>query len=124
MTDDNTAAIRPGRPRKARGERRDDWIGLRATPAERAAWEARAAQAGLPLSEFCRRAIEGAKIEPPANDQAAIPPALLAQLGRVGNNLNQIAHAAHLGRELRHMAEAALSEVRALVSKISARLDR
>lgn len=49
---------------------------------------------------------------------------LITELARVGNNLNQIAHAAHLGRELRHMAEAALSDVRALVASITERLDR
>ena len=122
MTDDTHTPAPTGRPRKAAGERLSDGLRVRMTPGERASIEARAAQAGMSPSEFARRAIAGAKITPPAHG-TAIPPLLIAELGRVGNNLNQIAHAAHLGRELRHMAEAALADVRALVAKITERLD-
>ncbi len=48
---------------------------------------------------------------------------LITELARVGNNLNQIAHAAHLGRELRGMGDATLAEIRALVATITERLD-
>ena len=122
MTDDTRTPAPTGRPRKAPGELLSDGLRVRMTAAERASAEARAAQAGLPVSEFARRAIAGAKIAPP-NDRAAIPPMLIAELGRVGNNLNQIAHAAHVGRELRHMAEVSLTELRALVavSQLSAK---
>lgn len=123
MTDETPKPAPTGRPRKAPGELRSDRLpDLRVTPSERASVEAAAAQAGLPMSEFCRRAILGAKIAPPSHG-TAIPPLLIAELGRIGNNLNQIAHAAHLGRELRHMADAALADVRALVAKITERLD-
>lgn len=122
MTDETPTAAPTGRPRKAPGERLDDALRIRMTAAERASVEARAAQAGMSPSEFARRAIAGAKIAPPSHG-TAIPPLLIAELGRIGNNLNQIAHAAHLGRELRHMAEAALADVRALVAKITERLD-
>jgi hypothetical protein len=75
------------------------------------------------VSEFCRRAIFGAKITAPTATRSGIPPGVLAELARVGNNLNQIAHAAHLGRELRGMAEAALIDLRAIMDGIAARLD-
>lgn len=124
MTDDAHTPRRTGRPRKAPGEHRDARLPApRMTADELAAAVAKAAEAGLPLAEFVRRAVTGAKIEAPANDRASIPPMLIAELGRVGNNLNQIAHAAHLGRELRHMAEAALADVRALVAAIAEKLD-
>lgn len=124
MTGDTRTPAPTGRPRLAPGERMTDGLRVRMTAAERASVEARAAQAGLSPSEFARRAISGAKIETPANDRAAIPPMLITELGRIGNNLNQIAHAAHLGRELRRMAEVSLTEVRALVAAITERLDR
>lgn len=123
MTDETRTPAPTGRPRKAPGERMTDGLRVRMTAVERASAEARAAQVGLSPSEFARRAIAGAKIAAPANDRAAIPPMLITELGRVGNNLNQIAHAAHLGRELRHMAEATLAEVRALVAAITEKLD-
>ncbi|MFC3170465.1 MobC family plasmid mobilization relaxosome protein [Paracoccus fontiphilus] len=124
MTDETPTPAKTGRPRKAPGERLADGLRVRMTAAERASIEARAAAAGLSPSEFARRAIAGAKIMAPANDRAAIPPMLIAELGRIGNNLNQIAHAAHLGRDLPGMAEVALAEVRALVAAITERLDR
>lgn len=123
MTDETRTPAPTGRPRKAAGELLADGVRVRMTAAERASLDARAAQAGLPVSEFARRAIAGAKVVSPANDRAAIPPMLITELGRVGNNLNQIAHAAHLGRELRHMANATLAEIRALVASITERLD-
>ena len=123
MTDDTHTPRRTGRPRLAPGERMTDGLRVRMTAAERAGVEARAAQAGLPVSEFCRRAIFGAKITAPTATRSGIPPGVLAELARVGNNLNQIAHAAHLGRELRGMAEAALIDLRAIMDGIAARLD-
>lgn len=113
---------RIGRPRLAADERRTDALRVRLTPDERAHIEARAAQAGLPLSEFARRAITGAKIAPPPTGEA-VPPALLAELGRIGNNVNQIAHAANIGRELRGLAEITLADLRELVAVITSKLD-
>lgn len=124
MTDDTHTPRRTGRPRLAPGERMTDGLRVRMTPAERAGVEAKAAQAGLPVSELCRRAIFGAKIAAPSESgPSGIPPGVLSELARIGNNLNQIAHAAHLGRELRGKADAALIELRALMDAIAARLD-
>lgn len=124
MTDDTHTPRRTGRPRLAPGERRAERLpDIRVTVSERASVEARAAQAGIPVTEFCRRAALGAKIIAPSATRSGIPPGLLSELARVGNNLNQIAHAAHLGRELRGMAEAALIDLRALMDTMAARLD-
>lgn len=111
-----------GRPVLAPGERMTETLTIRLTVADRAAAEAIAARAGIPLAELARRALTGAKIKDRAKGAASIPPGLLADLARVGNNLNQIAHAAHLGRDLRHNADAALSDLRALMDAIAARL--
>lgn len=111
-----------GRPELAPGERMTETLTIRLTVADRAAAAAIAARAGIPLAELARRALAGAKIKERAVGASSIPPGLLSELARVGNNLNQIAHAAHLGRELRHNAEAALIDLRALMDAIAARL--
>lgn len=124
LTDDTHTPRPTGRPRIAQDERRTDGLRVRMTAGERASVEARAAQAGLPVSEFARRAVFGAPIiDRTAATRSGIPHGLLSELARVGNNLNQIAHAAHLGRELRRMAEASLIDLRALMDAIAARLD-
>lgn len=124
MTDETHTPPRTGRPRLAPGERMTDGLRVRMTAAERATVDARAALAKLPVSEFARRAILGAKITAPSESgRNGIPPGVLSELARVGNNLNQIAHAAHLGRELRDMAAATLADLRAIMDGIAARLD-
>lgn len=50
---------RPGRPSKPASERRDRAIRILATGAEEGAIVARAASAGMPLSEYGRRAMLG-----------------------------------------------------------------
>ncbi|MDE3261793.1 MAG: MobC family plasmid mobilization relaxosome protein [Acidobacteriota bacterium] len=70
-------------------ERRSVEVHLRVSPAERAAWKAKAAAAGLPLSALVRQAM--------ARTQTWTAPAMAAehersrQIARVGNNLNQVA---------------------------------
>ena len=70
-------------------ERRSVEVHLRVSPTERAAWKAKAAAAGLPLSALLRQAM--------ARTQAWTAPALAAdlersrQIARIGNNLNQLA---------------------------------
>ena len=123
MTDETPTPAKTGRPRKAPGERLADGLRVRMTAAERATVEARAAQAGLHVSEFARRAILGARITTPAAARSGIPSGLLSDLARIGNNLNQLAHAAHLGRELPDLTRAALIDLRALMDAIAARLD-
>ena len=70
-------------------ERRSGEIHLRVSPAERAAWRAKAAEAGVPLSDLLRQAM--------ARTRTWTAPALAVerersrQLARIGNNLNQLA---------------------------------
>jgi len=51
------AAKKMGRPRKPKGEAKEETLTLRVTKAERRAAEAAAARSELPVSEWARRAI-------------------------------------------------------------------
>lgn len=79
-----------GRPKKAPDEQRSTWFPrLRATPAELSYVEDMANRAGVSLPEFCRRAIMGQRIH---SRRADVNERTLAELNRIGVNLNQIAH--------------------------------
>ncbi len=87
----DTRRRRPGRPAKAVGDRRDNWITVRVNGAERALMEARAAAAGLDVGAYVRamglrRRVVG--VVPEVNREA------WAELARTTANVNQIA--AHL----------------------------
>ncbi|MFV0515713.1 MAG: MobC family plasmid mobilization relaxosome protein [Jhaorihella sp.] len=70
------------------------WIKVRATAVERARWQALASGRGVSLSELIRSRLDGTRLrsrrEPPP-----VAPDLLRELARIGNNLNQLAHAAN-----------------------------
>lgn len=106
------------RPRKSDDERRTERLPRpRVTVSELAAVEAAAALVGLDVSEFIRRRALGAKI-PPA--KAAADAQMLADLNRIGVNLNQIAKAANIGKTLEGQLAAALVELQALMAKVAA----
>jgi hypothetical protein len=74
--------------------KRTNLISLRLTDSEKEDWEAKALAAGMGknLSKFIRYCVERERIylAPPV---PAINSATYAQLGRIGNNINQIAYA-------------------------------
>ncbi len=74
--------------------KRTNLISLRLTDSEKEDWEAKALAAGMGknLSKFIRYCVERERIylAPPV---PAINEATYAQLGRIGNNINQIAYA-------------------------------
>ncbi|MEA5599259.1 plasmid mobilization protein [Rivularia sp. UHCC 0363] len=72
--------------------KRTSLISLRLTEEEKEAWEAKAEEAGLGnnLSKFIRYCVENRRIAPPA---PAINSDIYGELGRIGNNINQIAYA-------------------------------
>ncbi|MGB6295824.1 MAG: plasmid mobilization relaxosome protein MobC [Rivularia sp. (in: cyanobacteria)] len=72
--------------------KRTSLISLRLTEEEKEAWEAKAEEAGLGnnLSKFIRYCVDNRRIAPPA---PAINSDTYAELGRIGNNINQIAYA-------------------------------
>lgn len=106
------------RPTKAPEERRTERLsGVRLTAAELHHVEDMAARAGLGVAEFCRRAIMGQRILSRRSD---VNERTLAELNRIGVNLNQIAHAVNSGRGLPDMTAAALDELRAAIAKVLA----
>lgn len=101
------------------GERRTAFCGFQVTPTERAELEGRAAAAGLCLSDYLRRASLGAA----AVDAKAIARrdpqklALVNELSRLGNNLNQLAHRTNATGQVRieEAALALLDEIKAVL---------
>ena len=70
-------------------ERRTVQINVRLSAAERAAWKAKAAAAGVPLSDLLRQAMARTRTWTAAD--AAVERERTRQVARVGNNLNQLA---------------------------------
>ena len=71
-------------------------VRLRLKPTEQADWQAQAEAEGITLSDLIRKRMGSARptgIEPKRQRRLGrkADPALLAALGRVGNNLNQVA---------------------------------
>ena len=75
-------------------KKKSKWVHVKVTDTERRAWQAQALVGEMTLADFIRRAI-GANSSgiAPRNRKAVrrADPALLAALGRAGNNLNQLA---------------------------------
>ena len=77
-------------------ERRTATVTVQVTPSERAELDARAEAAGVRLSDFARAAMLGyhLKARSPVTAQA------VAELGAIGNNLNQLARRANTTEEI------------------------
>lgn len=87
-------------PRRARKNDtpRSQVLTFRVTIEERAALEADAKRAGMvTLSEYLTAVVVRRKVKFVEPDHKRIDPALLAEMRRWGNNLNQLAHAANAG---------------------------
>ena len=72
-----------------RGAGRDVWVKIRAGEAERAEWHAKACSAGLTLSDLVRRSV--GRVRTWTAPAAEVERERTRQVGRIGNNLNQIA---------------------------------
>lgn len=116
MTEDGT--VRRG---KSNTRQRTETLYARLTPDEKAAFLERADRAGMTAAAFLRAAALGdagprAQRRAPADKAALLQ--LLGELGRIGNNVNQLARAANAGLDLDapalKEAMAAIEEMRAL----------
>lgn len=69
------------------------WVHVKATPDEHTTWTRLAAEAGLSLADLIRtRLSPGADpIKPKKRAARRADPALVAEIGRIGSNLNQLA---------------------------------
>lgn len=111
-----------GRPKTDAATRRTSVVAVRLTVAERAALEARAASAGLPLPDYMRSALVEAA--PPRRRKASSGSARLGavelrELNAIGVNLNQLAKRANAGdgRDIGGPVMAALAELQTIFAR-------
>ncbi len=84
-------------------------------------------RSGLSLSSLARAALLGADV--PVTRRPPVEKALLAQalgqLGKIGSNINQIAHRSHMGRDpMEGLMEAELAQLRLVRDAIMGALGR
>jgi hypothetical protein len=94
---------------------------MRLDDAEQAKLEERASASGLSTGAYLRAAaLGGAGVR--ARPRASVDRQLLARanadLNRVGNNINQIAHALNAGRDMPHHLAEAMAELRGVLSAL------
>ena len=77
---------------------------VRIDPEQLADWKRKAEAVGVPLAELIRSAVDGAKIEAKPRARKA-PPELVAQVAKIGNNLNQIARRCNTGERFDVLSE-------------------
>jgi hypothetical protein len=105
------------------GERRTSHFGFRLTPSERADLERRAEERGMLLAESVRACCllnHGAGENGVARPRLQEVTALLGELGRVGNNLNQLARHAIMSSSLpaESVLQDAIAELKATLNRI------
>lgn len=112
-----------GRPKADTTTKRESVVAVRLSVAERAALDARAASAGLPVPDFMRAVLVEA--EPPRRRKASsgagrLTPAELRELNAVGVNLNQLAKRANAGdsRDLAAPVSVALGQLEAIFARL------
>ena len=119
---------RPTRPRRGTETRKKSFlVTSRYDADEFAELEEAASRAGLTRASY-QRVQSLAKPKTRSTRRAPIERELLAkvlgQLGKIGSNLNQIAHQAHLGRDVRAEVFSELPALRGLVPLIVKALGR
>ena len=81
------------RPRKQPAPKRTHQISFRVSEEERSRLEAEANRAGMKLAPYCQSVALKRRLTVATVTFHRMEPALFAELRRVGNNVNQIAHA-------------------------------
>lgn len=119
----------PWRGRRRVDDAKTKFISVRCTAQERAQIDALARQAGLSVGAYLRRLAIGsagprAVRRPPVERRELAR--MLGHLGKVGSNLNQIAHAFNRDREVPHLTELKLirEQVKELRDALMAALGR
>ena len=106
------------RPTKNEHEKRSTTLPtIRVTPAERVLIEDKAATAGFTITDFVRTMALFEKVSP---RKTKLEASLLVELNRIGVNINQLAHAANVGRNRPALLQTSLDELRQLMAKIDA----
>lgn len=78
-------------------QRRHRQINFRVTDDDRARLSVDAVRAGLKLPAYCEMLVMRGRVELAPTTVHRMEPALFAELRRIGNNLNQVAHATNSG---------------------------
>lgn len=101
-----------------RRSRRVHFQSLRLTAGERAIVRARAHAAGLTVSAFLRRAALGQQVRARPGQ---VRRDAVYHLSKIGTNLNQLAHAANVARQVRaeELLEETLAELRATLAELT-----
>ena len=108
------------RPKKKEHEKRTASLPrVSVTQAERVLIEDKAATADISLTEFMRVLALTEEVKP---RKTKLEGSFLVELNRIGNNVNQLAHAANIGRTDPALIQTSLSELRELMAKIDAAL--
>ena len=108
------------RPKKNEHEKRTMRLpACRVTPAERILIEDKATLAEMRISDFMRVLALTEEVKP---RKTKLEGSFLVELNRIGNNVNQLAHAANIGRNDPALIQTSLSELRELMAKIDAAL--
>ena len=107
---------RGGRPRKAPDERHGRFLGCWATPELAARIEAKAAAAGISLSEYMRLVLDGEGLT--IEVVQAAPPAVLRQLRVMRNNVKQTLFEAQRGTFSPEVEAAALQALQVIHSEL------
>ena len=81
------------------GARREVWVKIRASEAERAEWHGKARSVGLSLSDLVRRSVGRVRTWTVAHTE--LERERTRELARIGSNLNQIARWANIHKEKR-----------------------
>jgi phosphate uptake regulator len=117
-----TSPAQTGRPKKQPHELRAARLpAVRLTDAERIDLEAKAARAGVPLSEWIRHEL----LQAPLPRQSASRPvgdtaSLITELNRIGVNVNQIARQINRGRDHDpHHLDAVMHELHTALQRIT-----
>lgn len=79
------------------------WIKIRTDPEEKRRWQALAENKGVSLSALVRALLDGQRLRR-RREAPKVDPDLLRELARIGNNLNQLAHAANRRRPVETVA--------------------
>ena len=87
----------------------------RVTMAELAHVQEKADTAGIALSDYIRTLALFEEVKPPKTKSDAL---MLTELNRIGVNINQIAHAANIGRNDEAILRYAIDELVALMVKV------
>ena len=106
------------RPKKAPDELRSERLPApRVTASELVFIEEQAARAGLGLAEYCRRRILGFRV---TSRRSSADDRVLAELNRIGVNVNQIARAMNSDRPEQHDLAEVLADLKTIMAKVAA----